>query len=241
MPTVALVGPDGAGKTTVALAVQRELELPTVYLYMGVNFESGNRVLPTSRLIRWMRKKGGVRKNTAAAPPNGAGRGHGRGPLKALRSLLRLLNRLAEESYRQLLTWKYCRAGRVVIFDRHFFADFYATDVSGARRDRWSDRVHGLFLSHVYPKPDLVVYLDAPAEVLFARKREGTLESLAAQKRSYESLAAVAPRFVRIDADRPLGVVVAEIAQVIREFVAESGGPQSKKGLRAARVAGTEG
>jgi hypothetical protein len=33
-------------------------------------------------------------------------------------------------------------------------------------------------LEHFYPKPNLVIYLDAPAEMLFARKKEGTIELL---------------------------------------------------------------
>ena len=213
MLTVALIGPDGSGKTTVARELQRKLEMPSVYLYMGVNFESSNRVLPLSRVIRWARRS---RSGGAAAPANRTNGGSRKsGPLAWLRSTLRLLNRLAEESYRQLLTARYRRSGYIVIFDRHFFADYYGTDVCGARRERWSDRLHGLFLKHLYPKPDLIVYLDAPVEVLFARKGEGTLESLAQQKRNYERLEGIAPRFVRVDANRPLDVVVAEIAKVV--------------------------
>ena len=42
MTTVALVGPDGAGKTTVARRLEGALEIPVRYLYMGVSADSSN-------------------------------------------------------------------------------------------------------------------------------------------------------------------------------------------------------
>ena len=57
MSTVALIGADGSGKTSVAkLLVERHPD-KMKYLYMGSNFESSNVALPTSRLIVLIRKK----------------------------------------------------------------------------------------------------------------------------------------------------------------------------------------
>src|SRR3712207_8707740 len=52
-------------------------------------------------------------------------------------------------------------------------------------------RSHGFVLAHVYPKPDLVVYLDAPPEVMLARKGEGSVEALARRRGEYLALADV--------------------------------------------------
>ena len=49
MVTVALIGADGAGKTSVARALERSRDLPIKYLYMGINTEASNHMLPTTR------------------------------------------------------------------------------------------------------------------------------------------------------------------------------------------------
>ncbi len=186
------------------------------YLYMGVNFDSSNKLLPTSWLIRRIRGRRAPGRSEPAA--GGAGDGARRARSKSkIRAALRLVNRVAEESYREVLSLWYRTRGSIVLFDRHFFADYYASDISGAESD-WSRRLHGKFLSRIYPKPDLVIYLAAPPELLYARKKEGTIESLEQQRRNYEKLRDTDLRFVSVDASRPLDSVVDEVAKVICHF-----------------------
>jgi thymidylate kinase len=200
--SVALIGCDGAGKTTVARALERHAELPISYLYMGVSPDSSNRLLPTTRAAHALK-----RSHTARAR---------RGPRKAVRSALRLANRLAEEWYRQLIAAVQLRRGRIVVFDRHFTADFHASDVTDPRRSL-SRRVHGFLLTRLYPTPDLVVFLDAPPEVLFARKGEGTISSLSRRRDEYRRLGATLPHFAVVEATQPLEQVVETVADLIRE------------------------
>jgi thymidylate kinase len=219
--SVALIGCDGAGKTTVARALERRPDLQIRYLYMGVSPDSSNRQLPTTKLAHALKRRRG-------APPDTAGpREHPPGPLppaslpkrvrRSMRSTLRTTNRVAEEWYRQLLASTYRRRGEIVLFDRHFVADFHAADVAGQHRTL-ARRVHGLLLQHVYPKPDLVIFLDAPPEVLFARKGEGTIASLARRRREYLQLAESTDNFAVVEATQPLDDVVGEVTRIVQDF-----------------------
>jgi thymidylate kinase len=218
MTTVALIGPDGAGKTTVARALPGVLAVPVRYLYMGVSAESSNVVLPTTRIARRIKRAMGAAPDTAGPPDPNRRRERPRtfAARRAadLRSFLRLTNRLAEEWYRQGLAWRWQRSGAVVVFDRHFFVDYHAYDVSAERRSA-GQRVHGAVLARLYPKPDLVVYLDAPAEVLLARKGEGTLEALERRRGEYRAIRPLVDQFVEVDATRPLAEVVEAVAAAI--------------------------
>jgi thymidylate kinase len=223
MFTVALIGPDGAGKTTVARELERALTLQTKYLYMGVTWDASNHLLPTTRLVQALRR---ARRGTREAQTMRGGEDDVRPtrawPARTRRGAwqaLALANRIFEEWYRQLLAWWYVRRGVIVVFDRHFFSDYHAQDVVGARRGVLK-RVHGLVLAHGYPKPALAVYLDAPPELLLARKGEGTLEWLEQRRQDYLALASETEHFVTVDASQPLDQVVKEVAGAIESFAA---------------------
>jgi thymidylate kinase len=221
--TVALIGPDGAGKTTVSQRLLERLPLPTKYLYMGVNSGSSNRVLPTTSLIRAIKRACGAKPDVAGppalqAPPESA-RGGIRGLVRTVKSLLSLAHRLSEEWYRQLLTWFYQSRGYIVLYDRHYFIDYYAYDIAPCSwRRPLARRIHGYLLAHVYPRPDLVIYLDAPSEVLFARKGEGTIEALERRRREYLEIQPHVHQFVIVDANRPLEQVTRDVLDTVQNY-----------------------
>ncbi len=192
---------------------------------------SSNKLLPTTRVIEALKARRRAARSAAAAETGpaptstrGTQRG-GRGPLNAAAGAvgagLRLGNRVAEEWYRQGLAWSHQARGEVVLFDRHFYIDYHAADIVGEPTSP-RRRIHGWMLGHLYPRPDLVVYLEAPAEVLLARKGEGTLESIARRQADYLSLADEVEHFATVDADRPLEAVIDAVVDEIVAFAQTS-------------------
>jgi thymidylate kinase len=221
MFSVALIGPDGAGKTTIGRRLEQTSALRLKYIYMGVNGEASNYALPTTRLIHTIKRLRGAAPDVGGPPDPARSRPRPRGLARraaaSIKSSLRLLNRIAEEWFRQALAWYYQRRGYVVLFDRHFFSDYYAYDIAHAGQPV-SRRLHGLMLSYLYPKPDLVIYLDAPAHVLLARKGEGTLESLARRRHDYLRMRDLVPHFSVVDATKPLDEVAGTVSTLIADF-----------------------
>jgi thymidylate kinase len=222
--SVALVGPDGAGKTTIARRLERDHPLPVRYLYMGVNAVASNQLLPTTRLLRRFQP---ARAHAAGGPPDPT-RARLRpasvgGRVRAtVRSGLRVGNLVAEEWYRQLRAWGHLRRGRIVVFDRHFLSDFHAHDISLRPSLALSRRLHGFLLARFYPRPDLVICLDAPPEVLYSRKAEGTVDLLARRRQEYLDLAAGSGELVVIDASRPLDDVAGDVFAVVSDFARDT-------------------
>jgi thymidylate kinase len=225
--TIALVGSDGAGKSTVARAVVRLLPYDAGYLYMGVNLEASPVMLPTTRLVLALKRLRGRRADMTLAPPEPS---RSPGPFTTTRRLVRMTNWLAEEAYRAVLARRMQRRGMVVVFDRHFYCDYYASAVAPSDRPRPLDvRIHGYVLRHWYPRPDLTLLLDAPAELLVARKAEGTLEGAARRRQEYLALAGILPAFEVLAADRPLEAVIQDVADRIISFV-EAGAVEAPVG-----------
>ena len=160
--TVAILGPDGAGKTTLAEALTKSVPLPARRIYMGVW-----RDYPWDAWLRWL---------------PGA----------------RLAARLARLTARSVESGYHRRRGRLVLLDR------FTTDAALPSPDLdWRGRVTATLVRRLSADPDLLLVLDAPAEVMYARKGEQGLETLARDRDSYLRLAADHPSAVVIDATLP--------------------------------------
>jgi thymidylate kinase len=207
--SVALVGVDGAGKSTISrLLESTPLPRPAKHLYMGVNLEASSLMLPTTRLLLAAKRARGRRPDLVAGDAAGAG--------GSTRAAVRMSVWILEEWLRQVVAAGYRLRGYIVVFDRHFLADYYHADVAPAARRSTVSRLHGWLLSHAYPRPDLVICLDARAEVVYARKPEAHLDWLRRRREEYLSLGAVFPSFVVVDAEQPVDRVLADIATRIR-------------------------
>ena len=226
---VALIGGDGAGKTTIAKELEHSFNVPIKRMYMGLNTQSSNFSLPTSRIAHLI-KKFSYKKNVKemGGDPSDEIPPYYYEQLNKERSLIwmvaRFFNRLAEVWYRQVLSKWYQIRGFIVVYDRHFL--FEATQKTGKKnsdkRNKF-DRIFFWVLSNLYPKPDLILFLDAPAEVLYARKMESTIKHLDGRRTAYLEQGSLHKNFVIIDAAEPLDEVFNKVCKHINEFHAARG------------------
>ena len=213
--TIALIGPDGAGKTTLAQKLQQNLPFPIRYLYMGVSIASSNVTLPTSRLIEQLKSKLGLNRVPPHVDPATLADG-GRRRGGWIRASLRFTNRSLEVWYRQLVAWSYTYRGAVVLFDRHFVFEYEPkVRIEG---EAAFDRLHRWCIDALYPRPDLVIWLDAPAEVLYARCREYSIPYLAKRRESFLRQRDRVENFVTVDATESAEVVERQVLREILSF-----------------------
>jgi thymidylate kinase len=212
MASIAIIGPDGAGKTTLTRMLEKSGIQPFRYLYMGVDLNASNIALPTSRLFQRMKR----REETHPGPERERGARHVSFRSR-VRGFIRLLALIAEEWFRQFVSWYYQLRGFTVLYDRHFVFDF-APEIAGTTPEPLDKRLHRWFLQHLYPRPGLVLFLDAPGALLYARKGESTPQELERRRQVFLQLGRKMRRFRRVDATRPLPEVYAEVARQVVEF-----------------------
>ena len=191
-PWVALLAPDGAGKSTLATRLAKDEYISARIIYMGMRHVD----LPWLDRLEQRLFGEGESAFTRKLPF----------PLQTLRAFLGLTGqwlRLAAA------TWHSFR-GRVVIFDRYVFDAWLWRSAQNRKKvRRW-------LRDGYWPTPELTVVLDAPGQVLYARKKEHSAESLEAQRRLYRNVARLNPGKVQIvDATRPSDDVGREVTALI--------------------------
>jgi thymidylate kinase len=174
--SVALLAPDGAGKTTLAASLEGSFYFPVRTVYMGLD----------------QRLPGG-RKRGRRAPGLG------------------LARRLATVWSRYLFARLHESRGGLVVFDRYTYDALLPprqAPTTARRARRW-------ILAHACPAPDLVLVLDAPGEVLHARKPEHPRAVLEEQRDHYRRLGQRLERAVVVDVARETDEVRREVESLI--------------------------
>lgn len=106
----------------------------------------------------------------------------------------------------------------MVIYDRYNLFDAAPKNPSGIKFNRFFDSIEYLILLHLLPKPDLVIFLDAPAEVLYSRKGEASIKHLNSRRKATLRLGKTMKNFIRVDATMPLSQVLDEVSSHINAY-----------------------
>jgi thymidylate kinase len=171
---IALLGPDGAGKTTLARSLAGALPVHVRYVYSGL----------------WQRKQRRSRLEGVRGGPR--------------------LQRLLRVARIGMVTRWYRRHGHLVVLDR-------TPHEVQLRGSGLNGRLNTLAVRLLVPIPDLVILLDAPPEVLFARKGEHSVEVLDGLRRSYRTMLEQFPAHATVDARADAETVRRQAIEVIRQ------------------------
>jgi thymidylate kinase len=213
---VAVVGPDGAGKSTLVSRLPDVIGHGSVVVYMGVNPESTTHALPTMRWAQRRGMTGGLLPAAVAGVPRRFQRRTG-GLLSELRAAVTYTHRLADLGYRFTVGWRAGRRGAVVVFDRYIYDARIDTLLA---RQPLSARVYARLVMALFPDPDLLLILDAPSELLYARKGEHSVIWLDRLRAAYATLADEVPNSVLVDVTQPADQVLHSTAAMIRTRLA---------------------
>ena len=195
---VVMLGPDGVGKSTVVEVLQRDLAPAFCGIEYGT-FAPG--LLPHK------------------PPPQGAGgQPHGKPPRSLPASIIKALWWIVYYSLGYHLTIRPVLARGGLALNHRYCVDA----IVDSRRYRYKGPQWMLRLAwRLARKPDLVFLLDAPPEVVQARKKEVAFEETVRQRDAYRKLVQAMPYGHIIDSTQPVADVVADVERIIFEFMAE--------------------
>lgn len=194
--SLALLAPDGAGKSTLAETIIRQRHLNARFIYMGDNLKASNIGLPTTPWFK--RKKKQKRKNPL---------------LKLFLAMFNFPNSLLEQWYRIAVGGYYRSRGKFVVYDRYVYDSWINPPVT-----RLLKKIRRFLIERTCPTPDLVILLDAPGSVLFARKGEHTPEGLESKRQAYLALQKQLSNLLVVDATQDAQTVQAEVIHMLWQY-----------------------
>ncbi len=188
---IVVLGPDGAGKSSVIHGLIDKLAQNDCVVKM--------RHLKPFLVIMKRVEPGAVVNNP-----------HGRPPRSALFSLAKIFVWLMEE---WCMNCFQDRSETLLIYDR-----YYHDLLIDPKRYRYGGPLWAAkMVSKLIPQPRLWVLLDAPAQVLQARKQEVSLEETARQRQAYLDFVRGQKHYIIINATQSLDKTIADTEYAIIE------------------------
>lgn len=190
---IVILGPDGAGKSSVIQGLLRKFKLRGCSVQM--------RHLRPQMVAQMLGRPGAIDTDP-----------HGKAPRSAFLSLVKIVVWLIEEWSANLFQEK---NGELFLYDRYYH-DLLVDPVRyrfGA--PLWTARLVGALM----PRPKLWILLDAPAEVLQARKQEVLPEESARERQAYRVFVQSRRDHVIVDVSQPLDQVIADVESALKEVV----------------------
>jgi thymidylate kinase len=190
---IVILGPDGAGKTSVIQGLIGRLD-------------QAGRIVTMRHLKPFLVISQRGEDGSVVVDP------HGKPPRSALSSLAKIFVWLLEEWYANLFqdTRK-----TLLICDRYYHDLLVDPKRYRYGGPAWAAKVVGKLM----PQPELWILLDAPTEVLQARKQEVPPEETARQRLAYLTFVRKQKKHVIVDASQPLDRVIAEIEKTLMEKI----------------------
>lgn len=192
---IVILGPDGAGKSSVIRGVIDALH------------SSGRSVKMRYLKPQIVKLRRGKQVTVNPDP-------HGKPARSALTSLAKIVVWLMEEWYASLFR----ESGETLFICDRYYHDLLVDPLRYRYGGPlWAARLIGMLV----PQPRLWILLDAPAEVLQARKQEVPLEETSRQCAAYRAFVRSRRDFVIVDAAQSLDLVVADVARAITKTIAQ--------------------
>jgi thymidylate kinase len=191
---IVILGPDGAGKSSVIQGL------------IGILNHGGRTVKMRHLKPRLVLRRPGEQVTIVVDP-------HGKPERSALVSLAKIWVWLMEEWYASLFQ---DRKETLLICDRYYHDLLIDPMRYRYGGPAWAARLIGKLM----PQPNLWILLDAPAEVLQARKQEVPLEETSRQRNAYLAFVQGQRNFVIVDAAQSLDRVITDVERAVATAVA---------------------